>query len=151
MALGNTKVILEKSAYIQEGETEISERAFNLIIGGMLLWGFLLNYLTVTLFAEQAIHLVMGMNPILFIAIYFALVIAGNVMVTQGGAGLSFIGMGIQPPAPEWGSLLSNAQTYLFAAPYMLIFPGIFIVITSLAFNLVGDGLTDALDPKLKD
>ena len=66
-------------------------------------------------------------------------------------AGLSFIGMGIQPPAPEWGSLLSNAQTYLFAAPYMLIFPGIFIVITSLAFNLVGDGLTDALDPKLKD
>ena len=66
-------------------------------------------------------------------------------------AGLSFIGMGIQPPAPEWGSLLSNAQTYLFAAPYMLVFPGIFIVITSLAFNLVGDGLTDALDPKLKD
>ena len=66
-------------------------------------------------------------------------------------AGLSFIGMGIQPPAPEWGSLLSNAQTYLFAAPYMLIFPGLFIIITSLAFNLVGDGLTDALDPKLKD
>ena len=66
-------------------------------------------------------------------------------------AGLSFIGMGIQPPAPEWGSLLSNAQTYLFAAPYMLVFPGVFIVITSLAFNLVGDGLTDALDPKLKD
>lgn len=66
-------------------------------------------------------------------------------------AGLSFIGMGIQPPAPEWGSLLSNAQTYLFAAPYMLVFPGLFIIITSLAFNLVGDGLTDALDPKLKD
>ena len=66
-------------------------------------------------------------------------------------AGLSFIGMGIQPPSPEWGSLLSNAQTYLFAAPYMLIFPGVFILMTSLAFNLVGDGLTDALDPKLKD
>ena len=66
-------------------------------------------------------------------------------------AGLSFIGMGIQPPAPEWGALLSNAQTYLFSAPYMLLFPGLFIIITSLAFNLVGDGLTDALDPKLKD
>ena len=66
-------------------------------------------------------------------------------------AGLSFIGMGIQPPAPEWGALLSNAQTYLFTAPYMLFFPGIFIVLTSLSFNLVGDGLTDALDPKLKD
>ena len=66
-------------------------------------------------------------------------------------AGLSFIGMGIQPPAPEWGSMLSNAQTYLFAAPNMLLFPGMFILMTSLAFNLVGDGLTDSLDPKLKD
>ena len=66
-------------------------------------------------------------------------------------AGLSFIGMGIQPPSPEWGALLSNAQTYLFTAPYMLVFPGIFIILSSLAFNLVGDGLTDALDPKLKD
>ena len=66
-------------------------------------------------------------------------------------AGLSFIGMGIQPPSPEWGALLSNAQTYLFTAPYMLIFPGVFIMLSSLAFNLVGDGLTDALDPKLKD
>lgn len=66
-------------------------------------------------------------------------------------AGLSFIGMGIQPPSPEWGALLSNAQTYLFSAPYMLLFPGMFILASSLAFNLVGDGLTDALDPKLKD
>ena len=66
-------------------------------------------------------------------------------------AGLSFIGMGIQPPAPEWGALLSSAQTYMFTSPYLLVFPGIFIVLTSLSFNLVGDGLTDALDPKLKD
>lgn len=66
-------------------------------------------------------------------------------------AGLSFIGMGIQPPAPEWGALLSNAQSYLFNAPHMILFPGIFILCSSLAFNLVGDGLTDALDPKLKD
>lgn len=66
-------------------------------------------------------------------------------------AGLSFIGMGIQPPSPEWGALLSAAQTYIFTCPYMLLFPGIFIILSSLAFNLVGDGLTDALDPKLKD
>ena len=66
-------------------------------------------------------------------------------------AGLCFIGMGIQPPAPEWGALLSNAQIYLFSAPHMLYFPGLCILLTSLAFNLVGDGLTDALDPKLKD
>lgn len=66
-------------------------------------------------------------------------------------AGLSFIGMGIQPPSPEWGALLSAAQTYIFTSPYLLAFPGIFIVLSSLSFNLVGDGLTDALDPKLKD
>lgn len=66
-------------------------------------------------------------------------------------AGLSFIGMGIQPPSPEWGALLSNAQKYMFTSLYLLIFPGIFILFSSLSFNLVGDGLTDALDPKLKD
>lgn len=66
-------------------------------------------------------------------------------------AGLSFIGMGIQPPSPEWGALLSNAQKYMFTSLYLLIFPGIFILLSSLSFNLVGDGLTDALDPKLKD
>ena len=66
-------------------------------------------------------------------------------------AGLSFIGMGIQPPSPEWGALLSAAQTYIFTSPYLLAFPGVFIILSSLSFNLVGDGLTDALDPKLKD
>ena len=66
-------------------------------------------------------------------------------------AGLSFIGMGIQPPSPEWGALLSNAQKYMFTSLYLLIFPGIFILLSSLSFNLLGDGLTDALDPKLKD
>ena len=59
--------------------------------------------------------------------------------------------MGIQPPSPEWGALLSNAQKYMFTSLYLLIFPGIFILLSSLSFNLVGDGLTDALDPKLKD
>lgn len=66
-------------------------------------------------------------------------------------AGLSFIGMGIQPPSPEWGALLSSAQKYMFTSPYLLLFPGAFIMLSSLSFNLVGDGLTDALDPKLKD
>lgn len=66
-------------------------------------------------------------------------------------AGLSFIGMGIQPPSPEWGALLSAAQSYFMTSPYLLFFPGVFIVLSSLSFNLVGDGLTDALDPKLKN
>lgn len=66
-------------------------------------------------------------------------------------AGLSFIGMGVQPPSPEWGALLSDARQYMFKAPYLLIIPGIAILLTALSFNLVGDGLRDALDPKLRD
>ncbi len=66
-------------------------------------------------------------------------------------AGLSFIGMGVQPPAPEWGALLSNARQHMFKAPYLLYIPGIMILLTALSFNLVGDGLRDALDPKLRD
>jgi len=66
-------------------------------------------------------------------------------------AGLSFIGMGVQPPSPEWGALLSEARSNMFRAPYLLYVPGICILLTALSFNLVGDGLRDALDPKLKD
>jgi len=66
-------------------------------------------------------------------------------------AGLSFIGMGIQPPQPEWGAMLSEARQYMTTSPYMLYFPGIAIVMTALSLNLFGDGLRDALDPKLKD
>lgn len=66
-------------------------------------------------------------------------------------AGLSFIGMGVQPPSPEWGSLLSEARQYMFKAPYLLYFPGCAILLAALCFNLVGDGLRDALDPKLKN
>ncbi|MBS7525375.1 ABC transporter permease [Fusibacter paucivorans] len=66
-------------------------------------------------------------------------------------AGLSFIGMGVQPPSPEWGSLLSEARQYMFKAPYLLYFPGVAILMSALSFNLVGDGLRDALDPKLKN
>lgn len=66
-------------------------------------------------------------------------------------AGLSFLGMGVQPPSPEWGALLSDARQFMFNAPYLLYFPGIFIVIAALSFNLAGDGLRDALDPKLKN
>ena len=66
-------------------------------------------------------------------------------------AGLSFLSLGVQPPAPEWGALLSDAKTYMFTAPHLLYIPGIFIVIAALSFNLAGDGLRDALDPRLKD
>ena len=63
-------------------------------------------------------------------------------------AGLSFIGVGIAPPAPEWGAMLNYAQDYFKTAPYMALFPGAAIALTALSINLVGDGLRDALDPK---
>lgn len=65
-------------------------------------------------------------------------------------AGLSFLGLGAQPPSPEWGAMLSSGRDFLFSAPYMAIFPGLMISILVLGFNLFGDGLRDALDPKLK-
>lgn len=65
-------------------------------------------------------------------------------------ASLSYIGLGVQPPTPEWGAMLSSAKTYLRYYPYMLIFPGIMIAITVFALNMFGDGLRDAMDPKLK-
>lgn len=65
-------------------------------------------------------------------------------------AGLSFIGLGIQPPEPEWGAMLSAGRAYVRDYSYMVIFPGLFIGVTVLALNLIGDALRDALDPKLK-
>ena len=64
---------------------------------------------------------------------------------------MSFLGMGIQPPAPEWGSMLNEAKDYMLYYPHMVIFPGLAIVLTALSVNLMGDGLRDALDPRLKD
>lgn len=63
---------------------------------------------------------------------------------------LSFIGLGIQPPAPEWGSMLASGRLYLRDAMHVTLFPGLAIMITILALNLLGDGLRDALDPRLK-
>ncbi|MBE6012573.1 ABC transporter permease [Anaeropeptidivorans aminofermentans] len=64
---------------------------------------------------------------------------------------LSFLGLGIQPPIPEWGSMLSGARDFLRTHPYMATFPGIFIMMTVYALNVVGDGIRDAIDPRLKD
>lgn len=63
---------------------------------------------------------------------------------------LSFIGLGVQPPIPEWGSMIAGGRNLIRSCPWMVIFPGIFIMLTVLALNLFGDGLRDAMDPKLK-
>ena len=73
--------------------------------------------------------------------------IAGAIM---GAAMLSFIGLGVQPPTPEWGAMLSAGRNYLRDYPHLCIFPGIMIMMAVLSLNMLGDGLRDALDPKLK-
>lgn len=65
-------------------------------------------------------------------------------------AALGFLGLGAQAPTPEWGTMLADSRQYLEAAPWVVTFPGLAILVTVLAFNLMGDGLRDALDPKLK-
>lgn len=65
-------------------------------------------------------------------------------------AALSYIGLGVQPPTPEWGALLADARTHILNYPYLIMFPGLVIAVTVLAINLIGDGLRDAMDPKLR-
>jgi ABC-type dipeptide/oligopeptide/nickel transport system permease subunit len=64
-------------------------------------------------------------------------------------AALSFLGLGAQPPTPEWGSMLGAERNQVFTAPHLVFFPGFAIALTVLSFNLLGDGLRDALDPRL--
>ena len=72
----------------------------------------------------------------------------GGVIVTESA--LSFLGLGVQDPTPTWGNMLSTSQSYMFQHPWLPLVPGVFLVIVSIGFNFVGDGLRDALDPRLK-
>lgn len=65
-------------------------------------------------------------------------------------AGLSYLGLGTQPPAPSWGRMLNEAQTFMAGQPWLAIFPGAAIALSVLAFNLLGDGLRDAVDPRMR-
>ncbi len=65
-------------------------------------------------------------------------------------AALSFLGLGAQPPTPEWGAIISDGRSFIASAWWISTFPGIAIMITTLGFNFVGDGLRDALDPKFE-
>jgi peptide/nickel transport system permease protein len=65
-------------------------------------------------------------------------------------ASLSFLGLGVQPPTPEWGSMISEGRTYITTAPHMTIFPGMTIMLAVLGFNMLGDALNDALNPRLR-
>ena len=157
MALGNTQAIIEKSRMNVAEESQISERAYNLIIGAMLLWGFFLNYVTVAAFGQQVMAMVAGMNPAVFLIVYFVLVIVGNIMVVKGGAALSFVGytliaapigvlvcmsvQGIPVSIVKSAVLVTAIVTLLFMIAGTL-FPGFFlrlgrVLFFSLLFTIV--------------
>lgn len=81
------------------------------------------------------------------------LIVAGTLGIATAildAAALSFLGLGAQPPLAEWGSMLGQERNQVFTAPHLVFFPGLMIMLTVLAFNLLGDGLRDALDPRLR-
>ena len=79
----------------------------------------------------------------------FVSVTLGAGAAIRAETSLSYLGLGIQPPMPSWGNMLSNAQQYFFSAPWLVFFPGICIFLTLFSFNLIGDGLRDAFDPRM--
>jgi len=87
-------------------------------------------------------------NSMAPIIVQATLGVAGAIL---SAAGLSFIGLGIQPPTPEWGAMLSSGRQFIRDYPHMTAFPGLVIMITIFGLNLLGDGLRDALDPRLKN
>jgi ABC-type dipeptide/oligopeptide/nickel transport system permease subunit len=87
-------------------------------------------------------------NALTPIIVYATLNIGVTVLVA---AGLGFLGLGVQPPTPEWGTMLGTARSFIFKASYQMTFPGLAIFLAVLSFNLVGDGLRDAFDPSLRE
>ncbi len=81
------------------------------------------------------------------VVVYFSLRIGTSIITA---ASLSFLGLGAQPPTPEWGAMLNSARADMMIAPHVALFPALAIFVTVLAFNLLGDGLRDALDPKIE-
>ena len=90
-------------------------------------------------------HLLPHLFPTLLV--YGSLGLSTTVLLE---AALSFLGVGVQPPTPSWGGIINESQSYFTDAPWLVAFPGLAILLTSLAFNLLGDALREALDPTLR-
>jgi peptide/nickel transport system permease protein len=108
-------------------------------------------------FVEAALALGSGSNRVMFRHLLpncMAPIIVQSTLrmatVLLTASGLSFLGLGVQPPTPEWGAMLSNARSYLIVAPHVATIPGLAIMVVVVGFNLFGDGLRDTLDPRLR-
>ena len=139
---GSSQKLIEERQVLHPGDVEISERGFNLIIGGMLAWGFLVNYLMVTFFSEPLTRMVYNMGVVPFLIAYFALAITGCIMIGKGSAGLSFIGYNLValpvgvvvcsciegvPPSIVKSAVLVTAIVTLSLMIISTIFPGFFL------------------------
>jgi len=87
-------------------------------------------------------------NSLAPVVVQATLQMGTNILIV---AGLSFLGFGAQPPTPSWGQMLSIARNYMLPNPWYSIWPGLAILVTVIAFNIIGDGLRDTLDPRLKE
>lgn len=85
---------------------------------------------------------------VISIVIVTGSIIAGNLIILESG--LSYLGVGVQPPTPTWGNMLTDARIFLVTGVHLIFWPGVFIFVTVLCFYLIGDGLRDAIDPRLK-
>lgn len=99
---------------------------------GVPSWRIVLRHITPNLLSSMLVLVTLG--------------VAGAILAESG---LSFLGLGVQPPTPSWGGMLSDGRDYLSTAPHMATFPGLAIFVTVMGFNLLGDALRDALDPRL--
>jgi len=108
------------------------------------------------LFSEAAVALGANWRRLIFrhfvpnsLSPLFVTMTLGAGAAIRAETSLSYLGLGIQPPMPSWGNMLSNAQQYFFSAPWLVFFPGICIFVTLMSFNMIGDGLRDAFDPRM--
>lgn len=162
MSIGNTPEALAQRRYLKQGETEISERAFNLIIGLILAWGFGLNYLMVSLFGDQIALWAARTNPFVYLIGYIALVFMGSAMIASPSPAMSFVGynliavpvgvvvctvlVGVDPDIVRTSVLLTAIITLSFMIA-SLLFPGFFLSLGRVLFfgllaTLVGELVT---------
>jgi len=121
-----TRLVRGETIAIREREYVLSARAVGASDFRIMLTNILPNVFSVTI-VTLAINI-------------------GNVILIESA--LSFLGLGVQPPTPSWGNMLSNSQTFFRAAPHLVVFPGVLIMITVMCLYIVGDGLRDAFDPR---
>ena len=159
MTFGNTQEALERRRVLHQGDVEISERAFNLLIGGVLLWGFLLNFAMVALFGDRVAYWIMDSGPFAFLIGYIVLVLIGTVLINRSSPVLSFVGYnliavpiglvlcvaltGVSPNVIRTSALLTAILTLSFMIAAM-IFPGFFmrlggVLLFSLLATMLGE------------